>query len=314
MNAKYQLIEYNNDFKNDWDNLVLHSPNSTLLHYRDFIEYHKDRFEDASYLLIKNDTLVGVLPASKNIDIFVSHAGLTYGGIVVGYNMPIVEIAIFLELLITQLREQKFKTFRYKQMPYIYHQDCASIDEYTLHQLGFQHESCSLSSFCKFNKIRNYTTEKKRNIKKALSKKVVIKKSDDWSQFWDILTNNLHQRHQAKPTHTLSEIQYLNKKFPNQIQLFGAYLDNELLAATALFISKNVVHLQYISSSPKGRSMSANDLLVDTILNDATWRQTFFDYGVSTEDGGKYLNTGLIHHKEGFDLYPITYNTFLLDL
>lgn len=168
--TKFQLIKYNDSLKNDWDTLVQHSPNSTLLHFRDFMEYHKDRFEDASYLLMKNDVLVAIFPGSKHDDVFTSHAGLTYGGIVISENLPSVEIIYFLELLVEAISKEGFKTFVYKQMPYIYHKDCASIDEYALHRLGFQQQSCSLSSFCLLNKPKTYTIEKQRSINKALKR------------------------------------------------------------------------------------------------------------------------------------------------
>ena len=312
--TRFQLIKYNHSLKNDWDTLIQQSPNSTLLHFRDFMEYHQDRFEDASYVLMKNDVLVAAFPASKQRDVFTSHAGLTYGGIIVLGNLPSVDIIHFFELLLEALLKEGFKSLIYKQMPYIYHKDCASIDEYVLHKLGFQKLACSLSSFCMLNKHRAYTIEKQRSINKALKNGVVIQKSSDWSDFWDILKENLQSRYEATSTHSLSEIKYLKDKFPEEIQLYGAYLDGVLLAGTVLFISSNVVHLQYIASSPFGRSLNVNDLLVHTILNSVSGNQTFFDYGISTENNGRYLNTGLLHHKEGFDLSPITYNTFTLNL
>lgn len=142
----------------------------------------------------------------------------------------------------------------------------------------------------------------------------MIQESDAWSDFWEILTENLKSRYTTKPTHSLAEIKYLKEKYPDEIKLYGAYLDGELFGSDCTFISSNVIHLQYIASSPLGRSLNANDLLVHTILNNTSASQTFFDYGISTEDNGRYLNAGLLHHKEGFDLSPITYNTFTLKL
>ncbi len=40
----------------------------------------------------------------------------------------------------------------------------------------------------------------------------------------------------------------------------------------------------------------------------------YFDFGISTEQDGSYLNNGLIAHKEGFDARAITYDTYKEDV
>lgn len=314
MRSKYKIFTYQDKDKKNWDTLIARSPNSALLHFRDFIEYHKDRFEDASLLFFKNDKLVAVLPTSKTGDQLVSHAGLTYGGLVVDIGVDSEDILYLFECLIEYLKRSNITTFVYKQMPYIYHQDYASIDEYALFRFGFELQYCSISSFCKLPLQNKYTLEKRRSIQKAVNADLFIATTDKWDEFWTILENNLVSRYDRKPTHSLSEIKYLKDKFPQQVLLVGAFKQQELLGATVLFISENVVHLQYIASSSHGRQLCANDLLVSTIMETYQGEQAFFDYGISTENGGEFLNFGLLHHKEGFGLKPVTYNTYKLQL
>lgn len=47
------------------------------------------------------------------------------------------------------------------------------------------------------------------------------------------------------------------------------------------------------------RQIGALDLTISTVI-DTFKEKTMVDFGISTEDGGKYLNEGLISQKEGF--------------
>jgi hypothetical protein len=47
--------------------------------YRDFMEYHEERFQDYSLLIFEEDKLIAVLPANRVGDTVYSHQGLTYG-------------------------------------------------------------------------------------------------------------------------------------------------------------------------------------------------------------------------------------------
>ena len=55
----------------------------TFFFYRDYMEYHSDRFHDFS-LIIYNDkgNIMALLPASIDGDTVISHGGLTFGGFV----------------------------------------------------------------------------------------------------------------------------------------------------------------------------------------------------------------------------------------
>ena len=79
---KYTVKKYTeNDFKT-WNDFIAQAKNATFLFHRDFMEYHKDRFEDYSLMIFEGEKLVAVLPANKSGEIVYSHQGLTYGGLV----------------------------------------------------------------------------------------------------------------------------------------------------------------------------------------------------------------------------------------
>lgn len=64
-----------------WDALVASSRNGNVLHRRGYMDYHADRFVDASLLIERGGEVVAVLPANVEGDCVSSHAGLTYAGL-----------------------------------------------------------------------------------------------------------------------------------------------------------------------------------------------------------------------------------------
>ena len=56
------------------------------------------------------------------------------------------------------------------------------------------------------------------------------------------------------------------------------------------------------------------DLLFDCLINQIYTEKRYFDFGVSVEDGGRYLNEGLIFQKEGFGGRAVMYDTYELCL
>jgi hypothetical protein len=103
----------------------------------------------------------------------------------------------------------------------------------------------------------------------------------------------------------------LLNRFPDNIHLYEIH-DQNILAGTLLFESKNVVHAQYISATPKGRERGALDLLFDHLLSVVFAKKEFFSFGTSNGSDGQQLNRGLMSWKEGFgarvhtlDIYEI---------
>ena len=50
------------------------------------------------------------------------------------------------------------------------------------------------------------------------------------------------------------------------------------------------------------------------MLNDYQGKKLWLDFGISTENMGRYLNEGLISQKEGFGGRTNVYETFALDI
>ena len=60
--------------------------------------------------------------------------------------------------------------------------------------------------------------------------------------------------------------------------------------------------------------LGALDRIVDVLLNDVCVSVPYFDFGISTENSGRYLNVGLIDNKESYGARAIAYDWYELDL
>ena len=80
------------------------------------------------------------------------------------------------------------------------------------------------------------------------------------------------------------------------------------------FETTDVVHTQYLASNRTGRDTRALDMLIDFVICESAAYAKVFDFGISNENNGKYLNSGLIHQKESFGARAIVYDLYSVDL
>ena len=77
----FEIRKYNDADKEVWNAYVEHARNATFLLNRSYMDYHSDRFHDHSLMIFHNNKLYALLPANEDGDIFYSHQGLTYAGL-----------------------------------------------------------------------------------------------------------------------------------------------------------------------------------------------------------------------------------------
>ena len=117
------------------------------------------------------------------------------------------------------------------------------------------------------------------------------------------------------PVHSLEEMRLLMERFPNEIEFVGGLIGGNLEGGLVNFKSPSTWHNQYTASSEIGKKFSVLDCLFDDVFDKAYNEDiSFFDFGVSTEQGGRILNSGLFDFKNEFGGGGVCYDHYLLDL
>jgi hypothetical protein len=306
-----EIKKYTLEHQKVWDDFIAKSKNATFLFFRDYMDYHADRFNDSSLLILKDSKIIALLPANVVDKTMYSHQGLTYGGLLLSTKSTTTEVLEIFNQICLYLKERNIEKIVYKSIPYIYCKYPAQEDLYAMFLLGAKRIACNISStILQVNQIA-FIESRKSGVRKAKRSELKILKYDKFDLFWEILENNLQEKYSTRPVHTLSEITALQKKFPENIVHYLVCSKDELpLAGTVLYLSDQVAHVQYISSTVYGRNLGALDFLFDYLINDIYRNKTYFDFGQSTEQMGVYLNENLIFQKEGFGGRGVVYEMY----
>lgn len=303
-----KVIRYENQLKNNWDSFVNEAKNGVFLFHRNFMEYHSDRFNDFSLMFFSDNDLVALLPACKIDTVCYSHKGLTYGGLIVKKECKFGLYKDIFTALIDFLRDQNFTELIIKTLPSIY---CEAGND----ELSFSHQFCegsvemNIGSVIYNRKDVVFSKSVVRNAKKAQKKGIEIKKSTDFTTFWnDLLLPRLEERFNKKPIHSLDEIIYLKERFPDEIELYSAFLNDKMIAGTILFNNKNFIKSQYIASKSNYNKLGGLDLLHYEIIKNL--KTDYFDFGTSSEDLSTAENSNLLAWKEQFGARTIVFPTY----
>lgn len=307
----FDIQRYSAEKKQEWNAFCAASRNATFLIDRNYMDYHADRFADHSLMFYKEGILYAVMPANQRNDVFCSHEGLTYGGLVMGESVTVAATETLFEELNAYLTACGIHKVVYKAIPWIYHRVPSEEDLYAIFsKCVAQISACDISSAIPSTNRIKWKRDRIYSKNKALRSGVEISISKDYSAFWRILEDNLSSKHGVRPVHSLEEIQLLYSRFPENIRLYVAKKDGYVLGGVVVYISQQVVHSQYISANAEGKHLRVIDAILDVILNHDFVDVPYFDFGKSTEDCGNVLNSSLIYQKEGFGGRGVCYHTY----
>lgn len=311
------IEQYNDSMSGLWDEAVRASRNGTFLHLRGYMDYHRDRFVDSSLVARDDDRIVALLPACREGDTLYSHRGLTYGGwLVPSRHFDVTTMLEVWNKATDLLRGIGIANIVYKPVPHIYHSYPCEEDLYALFRAGAQLVESNISATIDLDEPLSFDRGNKRNVNLAIKNGVVVGESTRWTDYWHVLDSLLMEKYDRHPVHTLEEIDLLRSLFPENIRLFTATQGDEILAGVVMYFCGNeVAHSQYIASTDKGRELKALTLLFDHLIKEAAQAGfRYFDFGISTEDGGRYLNEGLVRQKCRLGGRGIVYNTYKLTI
>lgn len=297
---KIEWARYHQTNKEEWDDFVQCAKNSHFLFYRDYMEYHKARFQDASLLCRVNGKLLALLPGNEVDQTFYTHQGLTFGGFIVNDKMNANLMVHLCFSLCDYLTLSGFNTLVYKSIPHIYHKQPCEEDIYGLFRCNAELTRVESSTSIDYQLPGKFSSQRKRGMKKSLAFGLSYRQSQHWEEFWVLLTNRLKDKHGTSPTHCVDEIKMLADFFPQHIKLFVAEVNQEVLAGVVIYETDTVAHAQYIASSEEGLACGALDGLFQMLIHQYAGNKRYFDFGISTESQGTILNEGLARQKEQF--------------
>jgi len=309
--TKYTVKKYEQKDFAIWNDFIGQAKNATFLFHRNFMEYHKERFDDFSLLIFENQKLVSVFPANQLGNSVHSHQGLTYGNLVYNDQTRLSSIIEIFQSVLIFLNKNKISKLNIKILPSIYNLKPAEEILYSLFLAEaklIRRDSLSVIDLSQNNILSKI---RKRNFKKAVSKELIIKEENDFDSFWDkILILNLHKKHNAKPVHSIEEISRLKSLFPQNIHQFNVYFEDTIIAGTTVFETETVAHCQYISKNEDENNSGSLDFLFQYLIQERFAEKRFFDFGISNENQGKNLNDGLSYWKESFGAGTIVHDFY----
>ena len=309
-----KIVQYTSDRKEEWNDFIAKSKNGIFMFNRNFMDYHSDRFTDNSLMFYDDNDLIAILPMNIRDRVLYSHQGLTYGGFITDEKMKQHKMLECFDALKQYMQANNIEQLVYKTIPHIYHKTPTEEDLYALFKNDAKllklepSTTIYLKNPCKMPKGR------KAQISRAKREGVFIEQSLDFESFINLENSVLKKYHNTKAVHTAKELELLKSRFENEIQLYVAKYDGEIIAGTSLFVYDNVVHTQYLAADDTAREIGGLDLLIKTLIDKYKETKTYFDFGISTEDNGMFLNEGLISQKEGFGGRTICYQTWGINI
>ena len=296
----YSVKQYQESDYTNWNAFIGQAKNATFLFHRDFMEYHKDRFQDFSLLIFENEKLIAVLPANRVEKIVYSHQGLTYGGLVYATKLKGEKIETILDVVLSFFKANGLQSFYLRSIPLFYViNGNAAIDFFLIRKGAFlDHKEMNLA----INLAMPLTISKSKlkHFRKIEELDIEWVEEQQLESFWElVLEPRLSEKYNAKPVHSLLEISKLKANFPNNIKQFSAYYDGDIIAGITLFETETVVKSQYGATTKKGEELRALDFLyINLIKKYKQEGKLFFDMGIVNEDNEPGYHAGLLKQKE----------------
>lgn len=317
---------YNQACQQAWDNFVEASRNGTFMQQRTFLNYHPPgRFVDCSLMAYNaHGKLIAVIPAAQKMagqkKVFSSYPGASHGGIIVDQKFGTSEAMALVPLLTEYCKSNHFNAIEIKMIPRVYHFWPSDEIDFALRYYGFSIGSSELATALPLKELiepsDRLIESTQRNIRKAQRLGVTIEESNDLATYWRILTNNLKERHDAEPTHTLAEILDLTNRYPQSIKLFAAFRQGEMVSGVVVFLlNSRVINCFYIASNNQYQNLRSVELLFYKLISWGMEKDYYYlDWGISTEDKGSRINQGLFEFKEKFGGRGVLREMYYLDL
>lgn len=298
-----------------WESVLKVSSNGTFMHSRNYLEYHGDKFVDASVVVYWDGLPVGIFPSHRIEDEIYSHEGLTYGGLVIHRDLKTEAIVAVVKEILKHYFDLQVTRLYIKEIPSFYTTSSQEWMSYCMFLLGAEVFRSDLSFALQLPASYSaYTKGRKWGLNKARKADLRVEEVRDYQPFWtEVLMPNLWERHRVKPVHTVEEMQWLAENNAPFIRQFDVLEEGKVVAGMTVYETRTTVHAQYIAASPRGKELAALDLLVDRLVQKVFSHKAYFDLGTVNEGQGKRINKGLMAWKESFGAKPYVHQFYKVE-
>ena len=307
-----------------WDAFVREANNGTLFHERRFLNYHPEgRFTDHSLVFLEGAKPIALFPAADIVRdgerCLWSHRGSSYGGVVQPEQQGVEKNIRIVKALNRYAETEGFACIVMTLPPDIYNKQLNNYLEFACFLHGYRYLKREISSVLKLEdtaeaNIARFKSTNRTAFRRGEKKGVRVCESMDYGRFYDILENNLKIRHGVRPTHSPAELRDLKKRYPERIRLYGAYLEEILIAGIIMFDANPQVTLAfYISHDERYQEYRAVNVLFKEVIGDSIRRHfRYLDFGIFTVN--MEPNYGLARFKESFGAGGVFRDTLMLDI
>lgn len=291
------LTRYGEADRARWDDFVGEARNAHFFFRRDYLDYHGDRFEDHSLMLWRGKRLWAVLPAHRDGGALVSHAGLSFGGLVIGAGTRYADVVAFFDLLGEHMRGSGMAGLNYRRAPLPYWRAPGGEDLLELSRRGARRIDVKVgAAVAPVGPIAiGRTCRQELNRARGAGLEV---RPDTIEAAWPLVIEMLERRHGAHPVHSLEEICLLRDRFPGNIVARSVFSGPDRLATVVLFVSASAAKMQYFGYRPESSRWGAPELLDQALIDEARRGGRWLDLGTSMEPGTGELQAQLHATKE----------------
>lgn len=312
----------NGDLRN-WASFTERSNNGTVFHTPSFLDYHPSgRFEN-HHLVLESSSgkalayVPGALSDIEGETWFRSYPGASYGGPVLEDTAGLDKVEKVIDALIRYCRKQGFAGIEMTPPPVCYYRRPHNYIDFALIKRGFGYRKRELTAVIDLRRLGEeidlgFSQSARRGVKKALKSGLRVVEDNDFSRFYPVLANNLKDRHGVQPTHTLQELELLDRLLgQNAVRQFITIDDSgEVHAGMVMFHCNPRVTLAfYISHNEGSQALRPVNLAYREVID---WARKmgyhYLDLGTYTLD--MEVNYGLCRFKESFSARGQFRNTF----
>lgn len=309
-----EVVRYRDGMKENWDSCIAQAKNGNFLFLRDYMDYHRDRFDDHSLLFVREGRTIACLPAHRTDDVLHSHRGLTFGGLVMHQDIRLSEVRAIFRSLISYMRSNGMRTLYYRHMPHPYHRLPAEEDIFVLSGLGARVIETKATCVVPAGMPALYTGDVTRGVKRFARMGLTLRRSFDFAGYMALCADYLWRRRGVKPVHGGEELERLAARFPENILLYVVERGADIEAGLVVYRNAACARSQYIAQSPFGQEARIVPAIYDHVLNDVLPKGTMFDFGHSADPVTGSLDEKLHIYKESFGARTIQLSSYELSI